>query len=298
MYAGSLLVLFVMLIVQVFMVLRMIPGFRPSFIKALPERNEIYHFGFWSWLQTVISLIAYQMDRFIIAWFLGTATVTYYVLASTITNHLHMAFVAAVSWLLPKISRLKAALNDTKKHFYTIRTFSIGFSLLIIATLYFVSEPLFTLWLGHEKYLKFVGFFRLFLIFEAFLVLSIVPNQYLNAIKSLSFSTALEFIFKSGIVVFMILFFSIAGTAESLIWGQITALVLFMPLEYYLVNDRILKGNAFKETVLAMLPSFFISAAILWTNWIGTAVLFSLGCLSYYLVYFRDEHFERRLLTE
>jgi O-antigen/teichoic acid export membrane protein len=276
----------------------MLPGFHPHFIKALPERKEIYHFGFWSWLQTVISLIAYQMDRFIIAWFLGTATVTYYVLASTITNHLHMAFVAAVSWLLPKISRLKATLSDTKKHFFTIRAFSVGFSLLIIATLYFVSEPLFTLWLGQEKYLKFEGFFRLFLIFETFLILSIVPNQYLNAIKSLSFSTALEFIFKSGIVVFMIIFFSVAGTAESLIWGQIAALVLFIPLEYYLVNDRILHENPFKETVQTILPSLFISMAILWTNWMGTLVLFSLGCISYYLVYLRDEHFQRSLLTE
>ncbi len=298
MFIGNLSVIFIVLIIEAIFISKQLPAYRPQFIKALPERKEIYHFGFWSWLQTVISVTSYQMDRFLIAYFLGTATVTYYVLASTIANHLHMAFVAVVSWLLPKISRLKAALEDTKNYFYTIRAFSIGFSLLVIGALYFVSEPLFTLWLGQEKYLKMAGFFKLFLVFEAFLVLSIVPNQYLNAIKSLSFSTALELMYKSGIILIMVTYFLIAKTAESLIWGQIIALVIFIPIEYFLVNKRILKENAFKETILTMLPSVFVSGAILSIDWIWSIVFFSLACLFYILVFLRDKHFNRNLLTE
>jgi O-antigen/teichoic acid export membrane protein len=238
------------------------------------------------------------MDRFLIAYFLGTATVTYYVLASTIANHLHMAFVAAVSWMLPKISRLKAALEDTRTYFHTIRAFSVGFSLLVITCLYFVSEPLFTLWLGPEKYLKLIFFFKLFLVFEAFLILSIVPNLYLNAIKSLSFSTALELMYKSAIIVSLVAFFSFWKTADSLIWGQIVALVIFMPVEYFLVNKRVLKENSFKETILTILPSVSIGGAILANDWIWSIVFFTLGVLFYYFIYLKDKHFNKSLLTE
>jgi O-antigen/teichoic acid export membrane protein len=298
MFLGNLLVLGVVVIIQGIVIFGKLPGFKPHFIKSLPERKEIYHFGFWSWLQTIISVIAYQMDRFLIAYFLGTATVTYYVLASTIANHLHMAFVAAVSWLLPKISRLKAALEDTRTYFHTIRAFSVGFSLLVIAALYFVSEPLFTLWLGPEKYLKMIFFFKLFLVFEAFLILSIVPNLYLNAIKSLSFSTSLELMYKSAIILSMVVFFSYWKTADSLIWGQIIALIVFMPAEYFLINKRILKENSLKETILTMLPSIFIGGSILAYNWIWSIVFFTLGLLFYYFIYLKDRHFKRSLLTE
>ena len=290
-FIGNLIVLLCILVVQAFVVKKKIPQYHPDFIKSVPERKEIYHFGFWSWLQTVISIGAFQMDRFIVGYFLGTATVTYYVLASTIANHLHMAFVAAVSWLLPKISRLKARTLDTKDYFYTIRAFSVGFSLLTISVL-------FTLWLGPIKYIKINSFFELFMIFEVFLILSIVPNQYLNAIKSLSFSTALELMYKLGIIVSMILFFIYFQTAESLIWGQIAALVLFMPVEYFLINKRILKSNSFKESLGTLLPSVFISVSILSENWIWSSVFFSLACLCFYFVYAKDKHINRSLLTE
>lgn len=298
MFLGNLLVLFAVVTIQGIVIYSKMPGFKPHIFKRLPERKEIYHFGFWSWLQTIISVIAYQMDRFLIAYFLGTATVTYYVLASTIANHLHMAFVAVVSWLLPKISRLQAALEDTRTYFHTIRAFSVGFSLLVLVILYFVSEPLFTLWLGPEKYMKMMFFFKLFLVFEAFLILSIVPNLYLNATKSLSFSTGLELMYKSAIIVSMVAFFIYWKTADSLIWGQIAALILFMPVEYFLINKRILKENSLKETIFTMLPSVFISGAILANDWIWSIVFFSLGLLFYYFIYLKDKHFKRSLLTE
>ena len=200
--------------------------------------------------------------------------------------------------LLPKISRMKAALKDTRNYFHTIRAFSVGFSLLVIIALYFVSEPLFTLWLGHEKYLKMIVFFKLFLVFEAFLILTIVPNLYLNAMKLLSFNTSLELMYRLAMIVIIIAFFSFWKTAESLIWGQIVALVIFMPVEYFLINKRILKENGFKETFLTSLPSVFIGGAILANDWIWSIVFFTLATLIYYFIYLKDKHFKRSLLTE
>ncbi len=297
-FLGSFVVNFFMVALQAVIVYRKMPGYRLQVFTRVKERKELYHFGFWTWLQTIIAVASYQMDRFLIAYFLGTATVTYYVLASTIANHLHMAFEAVVSWFLPKVSRLKAAVMDTQKHFHTIRAFSVGFSLLLILGTYLMSGPVFTLWLGPEKFAKMIGFFYLFMVFETFMIMSIVPKLYLNALRSLSFITMLEFMYKTGIIIGMIVLFAMRGTGESLIWGQILAMIIFMPIEYYLVNKRVLKENTFRETVLNFLPPLAVSAAILANDWLLSAVFILFSVLLYWYTYIKDKNFDHKLLTE
>mgnify|MGYP001766786848 CR=1 FL=1 len=286
------------LLPQAWIIYRGLPGYKPYLLRSLPEKKELYHYGFWTWLQTIIAIVSYQLDRFLVAYFLGTATVTYYVLASTILNHLHMAFESVVSWLLPKVSRLKAATQETLGHFITVRAFSVGFSLLAIITLFYLSDPLFNLWLGPEKYGKMVVFFRLFLVFEAFLILSIVPKYYLNAIKSLHLITWLELMYKTAIIAGMIAVFFVAKTAESLIYGQILALIIFMPVEYFIVNKLVLHDNWLKETILTALPSVFILGAVISGTWYFSVIFLAVAIILFKLVYLDDKRFNKLLLTE
>lgn len=297
-FTANLIINLVMVVLQGSLIYRGLENYKLILFKGLPERKELYHFGFWTWLQTIIAIASYQMDRFLVAWFLGTAAVTYYVIAATIANHLHMAFEAVVSWMLPKISRLKESMTDTRKYFISFRTFSVGFSLLVLLVLYLVSEPLFILWLGPEKYEKMIIFFRLFMAFEALLILSIVPKLYLNGIKTLSLITALEFMYKTAIIVAMIIYFSFNRTAEALIWGQIIALLIFMPVEYLIINKRILHENPLKEAILTMIPSLCIIGVIISRSlaWEMTFILVAVG--SYWLIYLRDKFFDPKILTE
>ena len=298
MYLAGLIINFTMVFLQGLNIFSGLKGFRPVFFKALPERKEIYNFGFWTWLQTIIAVASFQIDRFIVAWFLGTATVTYYVLAATIANHLHMAFEAVVSWFLPKISRIKAAHGDTINYFYTIRAFSVAFSLVSIVIVFILSEPIFYLWLGEEKCSKVIGFFKLFLIFEAFLIMSNVPKLYLNAIKSLSFITSLELMYKSAIIVGMVIFFIITPNATYLIWGQIVALIIFMPVEYFLINRRVLHSKPISETIFTMLPSFAVMGIILAGRLDLALFFFGLGALFFWLIYLKNSYFSINLLSE
>jgi O-antigen/teichoic acid export membrane protein len=297
-FTANLVVSIIVLVPQAYLVYRHLPGYRPYLFKSLPEKKELYNYGFWTWLQTIIAIVSYQLDRFPVAYFLGTATVTYYVLASTIVNHLHMAFEAAVSWLLPRVSRLKAASRDTLSYFTTVRAFSVGFSLFVIIGLYLASGPVFTLWLGPEKFDKMIVFFKLFLVFEAFLILSIVPKYYLNAIKSLTFITWLELMYKSAIVVGMVVVFYIMRTAESLITGQIIALIIFMPVEYFFVNKRIRLGHGFKEVFLTSLPSLCIMGSILVHEWIWSISFLIMAIVIFILVYVNDKRFDIKLFKE
>ena len=297
-FIANISVTFVFIVWQAIKVYQKLPGYNLILFKALKEREELYHFGFWTWMQTIIGVISFQMDRFIVAYFLGTATVAYYALAATMANHFHMAFEALVSWLFPKIARVKEQKKDIIEYFHTIRSFSVGTSLLAILIIYFLSEPVFLLWLGPDSFAKTIGFFHLFLIFEAFLILTIVPKLYLNGIKSLKFITLLEFMFKFLLIIGMLISFAIKPTAESLIWGQIIALIITMPIEYYLVNRKVLHENSVQETLLTILPSLFILAALLSANMLLTALAILSAAIVYWIYFVHAKKFNLKLLLE
>lgn len=297
-FISNLIINGLMLIVQAFIAYRLIPGYHFSWRTNKEERNELFHFGFWTWLQTVVSVVAYQVDRFVIAIFLGPAIAGYYILASTIINHMHMAFGAVVSWLFPKIARKKESVKNITSYFLTLRGFSVGTSLVAILITFLLYEPLFTLWLGPEKFLKMGEYFRLFLIFEAFLVMTIVPLFYLNGIKMLKLITSLEFMYKVGVIVGMFIAFWILPTADSLIIGQIVALVVLIPLEYLIVNRKLLKDNWAKETFITILPSTLVSIIIVFDQIYITVGISILCALIFYGYYLSKKRFQLKLLLE
>jgi len=288
----------IMAIVQAIVSYKQVKGYKFSFVRSKLERSNLFHFGLWTWLQTIISVLAYQLDRFVVAIFLGPAITGYYILASTIINHMHMAFGAVVSWLLPKISRKKESDSNIKLYFTSLRSFLTGFSLLVILLTYLLYRPVFTLWLGAEKFDKMNDFFRLFLVFEAFLLLTIVPLFYLNAVKMLKFITSLELMYKSGVIIGLLVAFAIVPTGNSIIVGQIIALAVLIPVEYFLINKRILFDSPLKESVLTIFPSAMIALTILFSQWyLGMA--FTLAGAVVFKVYFLDaKRFNLKLLLE
>jgi O-antigen/teichoic acid export membrane protein len=297
-FISNLIINLLFVVLQGIAVHRRLVAYKPILWRALPERKELYHFGFWTWLQTIIAIASYQMDRFLVAAFLGTATVTYYVIASTIANHLHMAFEAVVGWMLPKISRLKESRGDTKKYFISIRTFSVGFSLMVLLLIYLISDPVFIWWLGPEKFDKMFGFFKLFMAFEAMLILAIIPKLYLNGMKALSLITSLEAMYKTAIIISMTLFFWIFKSADSLIWGQIVALVIFIPVEYYIVNNKVLGSNKIRETLLCMLPSYCFVLMIITGPFLYKAIFLVLMLTSYWFIFVKDRNFDYKIIME
>lgn len=275
-----------------------IPDYKFSFHTSKGDRTELFHFGFWTWLQTIISVLAYQIDRFVIAIFLGPAITGYYILASTIINHMHMAFGAVVSWLLPKISRKKELDTNITGYFTSLRSFSIGFGLLAILVTYLVYEPIFILWLGPDKFSKMGEYFRLFLIFETFLVMTIVPLFYLNGIKMLKFITSLELMYKTGVIIGLFVAFAIVPTAESIIIGQIIALIILIPVEYFLINNKILFSAWYKESLVAFIPSMLLSLVIITTNWYIITALIIAAIIAFKSYYLSSSRFSLKLLLE
>lgn len=260
--------------------------------------GQLGGFGFWTWLQSMIAMLGFQLDRFIVAFFLGTDVVAYYSLASMIANHLHMGLEAMVSWMFPKISRFNNEGRDTASLYFTMRGVLLASSLLIILALFAVRQPLFTLWLGTEKYAEIIPFIELFLYFEIFYILSIAPKFYLNGLSRMRLITSLEFFYKSLSILFMVAFFMFERNATSLIWGQIVGLMIAMPIEAFVVNSRVLGRSAFTETVLVALPCFLMFFA-LWVPSIAISLLLLFATLVLIrLAYFSPGMFDRNLLME
>ncbi len=297
-FISNLILNLIMVIVQAIVSYRLSPGYSLMFVKSQTEQRNLFHFGLWTWLQTIISVLAYQVDRFVVAIFLGPATAGYYILASTIINHMHMAFGAVVSWLLPKISRMKESDININKYFTTLRSFSVGFGLVSILITFLVYEPVFTLWLGEVKFHKMNEFFRLFLIFEAFLLLTIVPLFYLNAIKKLKFITLLELLYKSGVIVGLAVAFAVIPSGNSLIIGQIIALALLIPVEYYLINKRLLHDSWYKETFVTIIPTLLISLSIMLSLWYVTLVFVIMGVVVFKMYFLNKSRFDVKMLLE
>lgn len=297
-FIGNLILNFIMVLVQAVVSYKQVKGYRFSFTRSKEESSNLFHFGLWTWLQTIISVLAYQMDRFVVAIFLGPAITGYYILASTIINHMHMAFGAIVSWLLPKISRKKESEENITIYFTTLRSFLIGFSLLAVLITYFLYEPVFTLWLGPEKFDKMSGFFKLFLIFEAFLLMTIVPLFYLNAIKLLKFITSLELMYKSGVIIGLLVAFTIIPTGNSIIIGQIIALLVLIPLEYFYINQKILFDNPLKESILTIIPSLMVSLAMICSQGYLTIIFILIAAVVFKLYFLNSKRFKLKLLLE
>lgn len=275
-----------------------LPGYRwtPTVNRAI--FGKLGDFGFWTWLQSLIALLCFQLDRFIVAFFLGTDVVAYYSIASMIANHLHMAMEALVGWMFPKISRFRNQGRDTAPLYLTVRSLLLTTSLLLFASLFIVREPLFTLWLGVEKYRQIIPFIEAFLYFQVFYVLSITPKFYLNGLSRMRLITSIEFSYKAVSIVFMIVFFAIYKDGLSLIWGQVVALMITMPIEAYVVNRQVLKQNVFRETALVALPCFSLFFALyIPSPWLSIAA-FVVTAVLVRLVYFGRGMFDRNLLLE
>jgi O-antigen/teichoic acid export membrane protein len=296
MFLGNLIINFAVVAIQGFVMHRILPGYRFRMHKNPAESKDLFVFGFWTWLQTIISVAAYQIDRFVVAIALGPIVAGYYILASTIANHMHMAFGAMGSWLFPKVSRQKEISPDTRLYFHSLRGVTTGISLLLILGMSLIYKPFFTLWIGPEKFAKMGSFFALFLVYEAYLVLSIVPQFYLNGIRMLRFITMLELMYKSGILIGMFVAFALVPTGESLLLGQVIALMILMPLEYFLVNNKILHDHPVGESLVAIIPSFCIACIIYFNRvplTIGLSVFAAFTFASYYL---KPSRFNLKLL--
>jgi hypothetical protein len=71
-----------------------------------------------------------------------------------------------------------------------------------------------------------------------------------------------------------------------------------MPVEYYLVNKKVLKGDWLKETFLTSIPSLCVLGAVHFTGWFFSIVFFTAAALIFWFAYIKDSRFDINIINE
>jgi O-antigen/teichoic acid export membrane protein len=265
---------------KTFPFLQLAPDYDFKIIKSM------FRYGLWSWLQSLLAIITIQIDKLIVAAASGLTILTYYSLGSMLAIQLHSIFYTISSWLFPAVAKKKSE-NEPLSSFYRNSQFAlISLGFIGITFLLLFDQFIFTLWLGEETYHKSINFIRLFLYYNYFLLLNIVPYLFLNGSGQVKQNTIIEFILKAMNIFCMVLFYYIMGD-EGLVWGLILSTAIITPIRIHALLVKIeIQGSALLgfESIVSFIFIIFAFELDSWVLKISCGVL---ALVSYYLVFVR-----------
>ncbi len=227
-FTGTVIVNIINLLIQLIAIRRRLPHIRLT--PALPHFTGIGS-HFWYWLQSVIALLGFLSDKFLVAHFFDLKTLGYYSLGSLIMIQVHNMMLAFGSFLFPKVSFRLQNNQDTGYMFNLAAAAIHTFGWLVLIGLLCIGPWAFRWWLGEETYMAASTFINLFLVYGSVILLIIVPYHFLNGTPQVKLNSLFEFVLRTSHVVAMLIGYKIGGS-QGLIWGLIIATFINIPFQY------------------------------------------------------------------
>jgi O-antigen/teichoic acid export membrane protein len=114
--------------------------------------REVFHFGFYSWIQGAAGLVFSQADKLLIAATLGAGSLTYYTLCVQVAQQIHGLPGAVFSFLFPHISARHESGNkrNLKKTYYLAVLANAVLSVTLTLPLVVLSKRILTIWMGAD----------------------------------------------------------------------------------------------------------------------------------------------------
>ncbi len=258
-----------MLIIELIFVKQFLPGakFTPKIDRAVFK--DVFEFGVWSWLQSIVVIVASQLDKFIVAQFAGLEVLAFYSLGTMVFNQLHTIFSAAAGWVFPKVSAKNEKNESTLNIFNKSRTIMISGALTALCLFFIAGQYLFPLWLGEDTYLQSKFFINGFIAYESIIVLSIIPYYFLIASGAIKYNTMAEIGAKTLNILCILILFKLMGL-QGIIYGLILSTLIYIPLQNRLIQNKVFSSShLFRiNDFLIILPSVgLILIILLETNW-------------------------------
>lgn len=217
------------------------------------EHRTHFAYNFWYWVQSVIALGGFLADKLLIALFTDVKTLGYYSVASLIGSQIHNLFLAFGSFMFPRVSFRLATNNGVGPLYYAARSFIALPGWVIIGGLLAFGNPLFSLWLGPETFSHAIVFIRLYLVFEAAMLLIIIPFYFINGTAMVKLNTLFEAVIRSSHLVAMFIGYR-AGGVNGILYALIVATLLNIPFQYHFFHKKILGADPDIQSVLVMAP--------------------------------------------
>ena len=294
-YSNSLSVLFsvniavfvLMLIVEWISIKRFFPQLRFGPSIDFEIIKEIMGFSFWTWMQSVISIIASQVDKLLITQYIGLKVLAYYSIGVMVYAQLHNLFAAASGWLFPRVSFKLKQDEEVWPLFKKARFIVLGACILLVSVLFFGRDFIFSLWLGDEVYRNTAYFISAFLAYECVMVMTIVPYFFFIGAGKVRTNTLLELFAKSlNVLLFTFMFYEYG--VKGIVPGMIVAALIYAAVQNRFIM-RVLFNSKLPISIkdlLILTPSMCI-VLMLFVSVSWKFVLFILALALLYVIYYR-----------
>lgn len=207
--------------------------FAPSFSKT--RLKKIFDFSLWTWLQSVLAIGSSQADKFVVAYYSGVQTLSYYSLGYMVMTQVHSVYSSLASWIFPVVSKKSTKGESLNEMYHNAEAILLTFGFLSILFLVGLEKPILTLWLGQEVYEKAAEYIYLFLYYNVFLLLNILPFFFLNGSGEAKYNTYSEFFTRSLNLIGMFALYSLMGNM-GLIWGHVISMLISTPIKISLMK--------------------------------------------------------------
>jgi O-antigen/teichoic acid export membrane protein len=294
---SSVAILVTFLVVEIALVRKMYPVIR---FKASYERStlrSIFQFGFWSWAQSLLAIITTQTDKFIVAFFSGVQVLTYYSIGSLITTQVHGVFTSISAWVFPAVSKKTSDGSSLYSFYRKSELLLLAFGFGAIITFLFVEKPLLVLWLDEDTYAKSIRFIKVFLYYNLFLLIHIIPYWFLNGTGNVKHNTAAEFATKILNICGMLICYKIFGTI-GLIWGLVFSMFFATPIRLTFVYRHALNRKNFSKGLEQLIAPALIVLAFETDDLIYRVSLLLLFLITFYFIYVRTFLKSMKISTE
>lgn len=213
--------------------------------------SEVIHFAKWSWLQVIFTTLSNQVDKLVVAFFVGLEELAYYSVGFLVFRQLYMVYQASINWLFPNISANQEQNRNLKRLFYnsnTLLVLGVSISLLV---LFFASDFGFRLWLGEEKAARSETYILLFSAVAGLSAFSYLPSVFFMGSGNAKSNTLLDLASKSMNAICALAGYYLWGTV-GLLYGLAFSQLLYIPFQRIFLFKNVLDVN-----ISGALPSLF-----------------------------------------
>lgn len=262
------------------------PGtFRFSVFACFSQKLDHVNYNVWYWLQSSIALFGFLADKLVVAYFTDVKTLGYYSLASLIGIQIHNVFLAFGSFIFPRVSFKYAANSSLASLYFVARSCVAIPGWIIISGLVLLGDPVFKLWLGAETYESSIYFIKLYLVFEAAMLLIIVPFYFINGTSKIKMNSLFEIVIRSCHFISMMLGYYLNGVT-GLLYGLILATFLNIPFQYFYFHRKFIPDIEKYEPFKVILPVLMLFGIIFFDALFFKLFLILGLILSIKLIYF------------
>ncbi len=247
---------FLFLLIQFKFLKRLLP-----FFSLLPRIDmitlrEILSFGLWSWGQSIIGILSYQMDKFIVGYLAGMSVLAYYSIGFMIGSQIFNVFVAASSWIFPRVSSDNSTAKELWALYKKLQLPAIVIACIFISVFFLIKNPILELWLGDKIFRESVQFIESYCLYILITSVTIIPAQFMLGTSNMRLLVLNSIVSILLSIVFMFLGYKIFGSV-GLVYGRIASAAISIPLFQGLFYNTLFEGRLKFVALEILMPLLF-----------------------------------------